>query len=129
MIRRLPLLPAALSILAGIVSWELVRHFGGGRREAWDDPVYWQAAYPLLIGVALLHGIVWRNRPWRWGTWMLASQAAWALAFAIVAEGGIPNLVPLGLLMFALLSLPCIGESYLGAWIGRAAFGTKQAGN
>jgi hypothetical protein len=31
--------------------------------------------------------------------------------------------------MFALLSLPLMAASYLGAWIGRAMFDTKQAGN
>ncbi|HLC09195.1 MAG TPA: hypothetical protein VJK06_07925 [Methyloceanibacter sp.] len=124
---RLPLLPAALSILAGIVSWEIVRHLGGNHREAWDDPVYWQFGYLSLLVVAFLLGAVWREQPWRWGALIMVGQAIWSLGLAIITDG-VPNLFPLGLVMFALLSLPLMGVSYLGAWIGRAMFGTKQAG-
>jgi len=124
---RLPLLPAALSILAGIVSWEIVMHLGGNHREAWDDPVYWQFGYlSLLVGAFLLGG-GWREQPWRWGALIMVGQAIWSLGLAIITDG-VPNLFPLGLVMFALLSLPLMGVSYLGAWIGRAMFGTKQAG-
>mgnify|MGYP003503159572 CR=1 FL=1 len=127
MSRRLPLLPAALSILAGIVSWEIVRHLGGNHREAWDDPVYWQFGYLSLLVAAFLLGAIWRERPWRWGALIMAGQAIWSLGLAIVTDG-VPNLFPLGLVMFALLALPLILTSYLGAWIGRAMFGMKQAG-
>jgi peptidoglycan/LPS O-acetylase OafA/YrhL len=124
---RSPFLPAALSILAGIVSWELVRHLGGNHREAWDDPVYWQFSYLSLLVAAFLLGAIWRERPWRWGASIMAGQAVWSLGLAIVMDG-VPNLFPLGLVMFALLALPLIGASYLGAWIGRAMSGAKQAG-
>lgn len=124
---RSPLLPVALSILAGILSWELVRHFGGNNREAWDDPVYWQLGYLSLLVAAFLLGAIWRERPWRWGALIMAGQAVWSLGRAIVMDG-VPNLFPLGLVMFALLSLPLIAASYLGAWIGRTMSGAKQAG-
>jgi hypothetical protein len=124
---RLPMLPTTLSILAGIASWVLVRHFGGHHREAWDDPIYWQLGYLSLLGAAFLLGEIWRDGPWRWGALTMAAQAAWSFGLAILTEG-VPNLFPLGLAMFALLSLPLMAASYLGAWIGRAMFGARQAG-
>ncbi|HEY8275487.1 MAG TPA: hypothetical protein VIG52_00650 [Methyloceanibacter sp.] len=123
---RFPVLPTALSILAGIVSWEIVRHLGGNHREAWDDPVYWQFGYLSLLVATFLFGVIWREQPWRWGVLIMAGQAIWLFGFATVADG-VPNLFPLGLVMFALLSLPLIASSYLGAWIG-GMFGVRQAG-
>jgi peptidoglycan/LPS O-acetylase OafA/YrhL len=115
MSRGSPLLPAALSILAGAASWELARRLGG-HREAWDDPLYWQIGYPLLLLAAFLLGMVWRDRPWRWAALMMAGQAVSSLALALY-DGGVPNLLPLGLMMFALLGLPCVLAAYAGKWV------------
>lgn len=112
------LLPTALAIVTGIASWEIVRQLGS-RREAWDDPLFWQIGFPLLIVVAFVLGAVWRERPWRWGALMVAAQAVWSLGLAFLQDG-VPNLLPLGLVMFALLALPCIAASYLGSRVGRA---------
>jgi hypothetical protein len=92
---RLPLPPAALSVLAGIVSWELVRHLGGNHREAWDDPVYWQLGYLSLLVAAFLLGAMWREQPWRWGVLMMAGQAIWSLEYRDRRRGR-AKLVPLG---------------------------------
>jgi hypothetical protein len=111
-------LPAALSVLTGIASWEIVRQLGS-RREAWDDPLYWQVGFPLLILVAFVLGAIWRQRPWRLGALMVAAQAVWSLGLAFLQDG-VPNLLPLGLVMFALLSLPLIAASSIGSRVGRA---------
>jgi peptidoglycan/LPS O-acetylase OafA/YrhL len=116
---RSSLLPSALPLFIGAADWELARRLGG-RREAWDDPLFWQLAYPLLLVAALLMGMVWRDRPWRWAAWLIAGQIAWSLALAFV-QGGIPNLLPLGLAMFALLGIPCVLAAYAGRWIGKRA--------
>jgi len=34
--------------------------YRGQRREAWDDPVYWQLGYPLLLLAAFILSLVWR---------------------------------------------------------------------
>ena len=112
------LLPSVIAAGAGIASWEIVRQLGA-RREAWDDPLYWQIGFPLLIVAAFALGAVWRERPWRWGALMIATQAVWSLGFAFLQDG-IPNLLPLGLMLFALLALPCIAASYLGSRFGSA---------
>jgi hypothetical protein len=45
------------------------------------------------------------------------AQAAWSLVLAMLVDG-VPNLLPLGLIMFALLGLPCLLAAYLGKWVG-----------
>jgi hypothetical protein len=105
--------PAAIAVAIGIGSWELVRQFGG-RREPWDDPVYWQLGYPLLLIAAFVLGLIWREAPWRWAAWMLGGQAAWSLVLATVKDG-VPNLFPLGLSIL-------IGMAK-GSWTQSCSFG------
>jgi peptidoglycan/LPS O-acetylase OafA/YrhL len=121
------LLPSALAAATGIASWEIVRQLGA-RREAWDDPLYWQVGFPLLIVVAFVLGAVWRERPWRWGVLIVAAQAVWSLGLAFLRDG-VPNLWPLGLVMFALMALPCVAAAYVGSRVGNAfSRGTPQLG-
>ena len=116
---RAEIIPAVIALAAGVASWELVRHMGG-RNEAWDDPNYWQIGYPLLFLTALLLGMIWRAAPWRWVVIMFGAQAAWSFVLAMI-ETGVPNLFPMGVLLFALLGLPCLAAAYLGKWLaGRA---------
>jgi len=120
MIARSALLPAALAILLRAADWELIRQFGS-RREAWDDLLYWQLGYPLLLLAAFVLGLVWRERPRRWVVLLIAGQVAWSLALALRADG-VPNLLPLGLMMFALLGIPCVLAAYAGKWVGEKLF-------
>jgi peptidoglycan/LPS O-acetylase OafA/YrhL len=109
-------LVAAIAVVTGAGAWELVRLLGR-RREAWDDPVFWQLGYPLMLFAALVLGMLWRDRPWRWVVAMMAGQAAWSFALAILRDG-VPNPFPLGLVMFAVLGLPCLLAAYAGKWVG-----------
>ena len=109
------IVPFAVAILAGVLSWDLVRLLGD-RGEAWDDPVYWQLAFPLMLFTALLLGAACPERPWRRVAAMVGAQAAWALLLSVIA-GGAPNLLPLGLLMFALIAVPCLAAAYGGKWL------------
>lgn len=116
---RSDILPAALAMIIGAADWELTRALGG-RHEAWDDPLFWRLSYPLLLLAALLMGMVWRERPWRWAVLLVAGQAIWSLLLA-VSQDGIPNLLPAGLIMFALLAVPCVLAAYAGRWLGERA--------
>ena len=109
----------AVAVVAGVLSWDLVRLLGE-KREAWDDPDYWVIAFPLMLFTALLLGFAFRDRPWRWVAAMIGAQAAWALLLSVIADGA-PNLFPLGLLMFALLALPCLLAAYAGKMLGERA--------
>lgn len=120
-LRRAEIVPAAIAIAVGVASWELVRHLGR-RREAWDDPIYWQLGYPLLLLAAFILGLIWRERPWRWVVLLLGAQAVWSFLLAFL-QSGVPNLFPLGLVMFALLGLPCLAAAYAGKWLGGRVLG------
>jgi peptidoglycan/LPS O-acetylase OafA/YrhL len=113
---RSPWLPSFLAVVAGAANWQYTREIAQGR-EPWDVPLYWQVSYPTLLLAAFLLGMAWRERPWRWAALLMAGQAAWALIVAIAAEG-VPNLLPLGLIVFAVLALPCAIAAYAGKWVG-----------
>ncbi len=113
------LIPAAVAVVAGILAWDLVRLIGD-RREAWDDPNYWFIGVPLMLFTAFLLGLAFRDRPWRWVAAMLGAQAAWALLLSVIADG-VPSLFPLGLLMFALVAVPCLAAAYAGRMLGQRA--------
>jgi hypothetical protein len=104
---------AFLSVLVGVAAWELARKFGR-HREAFDDAFYWQISYPVMLLAAFLIGMVWRDRPWRWAALMLGGQAVWSLLLAL--PSGVPNLLPLGFITFALLAVPCGLAAYAGKW-------------
>ena len=113
---RSDLVPTVLAFVIGAAYWELVRQLGS-LREAWDDAVYWQRGLPLLVLTAFVLGLVWRDRPWRWVVWLIIGRVAWSLILA-VGHDGIPNLLPLGLLMFALLGISCLFAAYASRWLG-----------
>jgi len=121
---RSDLVPAVLAFLVGAADWELVRWLGT-RREAWDDPVYWQLGLPLLVLTAFVLGLVWRERPWRWVVWLMVGQAAWSLGLAL-GQYGIPNLLPMGLVAFALLGIPYLVAAYAGRWLGETTFARQR---
>jgi hypothetical protein len=111
-----------LLLIAGLLLW-----FGatawGGKREAWDSPLYLAAAIPLSIAIAGIAGALNPIRPWRWGALVMAGQAL-ALLAQNVAAGEVGSVLPLGLVAFAVLALPCIGAAYLGARFARRSAGT-----
>ena len=111
------IVPIAIATVAGILAWDLVRLIGG-RREAWDDPNYWAIGYPLMLATALMLGLGFPERPWRWAVVIVAAQAAWALFLGLATDGSV-SLFPLGLAMFAVLALPCVAAAFVGQWLAR----------
>lgn len=107
----------AIAVVAGVLSWDLVRLIGG-RREAWDDPSYWIVGYPLMLAAAFLLGLGYPERPWRWGVIITAAQAVWVVFLALLADGP-SDLLPFGIFTFAILALPCIAAAYAGRWLRR----------
>ena len=106
-------LVALIAVAVGIVAWEAVVP-AGTRKEAWDLPAYWQLAYPAMLVGALACGWLVPQKPWRWGLLIGLGQGVWTLVKA-TAQSGVPSLWPLGLIMFAILSVPCVAMAYLGA--------------
>ena len=85
-----------------------------GKREAWDSSLYWAAAYPAAFAAAAVLGFLVPRRPWRWAlTLMVAQAVTMAVAAADV------SLLPLGLILFAILSVPLCAGAFLGALLQR----------
>jgi hypothetical protein len=106
-----------IAAAAGMLLW-----FAGaeltGRREAWDSGLYWSLFYPLALAACGLLGYFFPDRPWRWALTLFFAQC---LAMGL-RNGEIGNLLPLGLIVFGVLSLPGIAVAKLGAKMkGRTA--------
>lgn len=81
-----------------------------GAREAWDAALYWILAYPLGGVLAGFLGYTVPERAWRWGLTMMQAQALVMLVTAADI-----SLAPLGLFLFALLSIPPIAVAIIVA--------------
>jgi hypothetical protein len=106
-----------VAILAGVAVWISIGS-ASGRPEAWDSGLYFSVGMPLVCLVSLAIALIEPERAWRWGVLPLVGQFVWML----VTQGP-GNLLPLGLVMFAVLSVP----SVIAAWIG-AAIAKKWTG-
>jgi hypothetical protein len=84
-----------------------------GRREPWDAAAYWSLAYPAAILVAGILGYLFPARPWRWSLTLFLAQ----FAAMCIRNGELGNLWPLGLALFAVLSLPAVALGQGGAWL------------
>lgn len=82
-----------------------------GRREAWDSPLYWSAAYPLCIALAALLAYFAPARPARWAFAIMLVQP---IAMVLASSGDF-GLLPLGVLLFAVLALPPFAAAKVAA--------------
>jgi hypothetical protein len=98
---------------AGAITW-IATALLGHRREAWDAALYWVAAYPALALALAWISFEMPLRPWRWVLAAMFTQAA-VLFFSDPSA----NLLPLGLIAFAVLSLPLMIPAAIGARLGR----------
>lgn len=106
--------PYAIALAGGTALW-LVTMAVSGRNEAWDSPLYWQAAYPLAILLSAALGYFAPERPWRW-----ALAAMWVQAVVMVfTSGGSFGLLPLGLILFGVLAVPPVAAALIAARLRR----------
>lgn len=84
-----------------------------GRREPWDDELYWTVVYPVAIAVSGAMGYAFPRRPWRWALTLFLAQF---LAMTMRA-GELGNLWPLGLMVLVVLSLPGMALGKFAAWL------------
>lgn len=103
----------AIAIVAGVVLWTLTAAIGG-RTEPWDSPGYWSVAYPLAIALAGVLGYVFPQRPWRWAVVLMFMQGA-----VMLFNGTGLGLLPLGLIVLGVLSLPAVAFASFAARLGQ----------
>lgn len=104
---------SACAALLGAVIW-LGLAAASGRAEAWDSPLYLVLGMPLLGLTAGAFGALAPGPAWRYGGWLMVGQA-----LALLLMSGPGNLLPLGMILFALLALPLMLVAGLGAWLAR----------
>lgn len=100
-----------LSLVGGALVWVAISLVAGAP-EAWDDPLYWRAGYPVLALITAVSGYLAWERPWRWALAVMASQM-----IVMLVQRGYGTLLPVGAIVFLLLALPLFAPAYLGAWI------------
>ncbi len=104
--------PYLIALLGGSALWVLTS-LVSGRAEAWDAPMYWSVTYPLALLLAGVLGYRAPRRAWRWGLAVILVQAP----VMLLTSGGSMGLLPLGLALFAILSLPAIAAAMIAAWM------------
>jgi peptidoglycan/LPS O-acetylase OafA/YrhL len=108
-----PLWASLVTLGVGAATWIVVAMYGG-RREAWDSELYWTFVMPAI---ALTAGIVSYKVPvrtWRWAMFPFAAQAL--VGFV---QNPTANLLPLGLIMFAIVGAMCLIPARIGALASR----------
>jgi len=102
-----------IAAAAGVAVWIVLSKISH-RREAWDSGLYFLYGIPVICVVAALLAYVEPNRPWRWAVTPFAAQALW-----MFLTQGLGSMFPLGLVVFAILSIPALLSASLGAFFGR----------
>jgi hypothetical protein len=107
-----------IATLCGAAIWILVT-LASGRKEAWDSSLYISAGIPAVCLLAFALGFFEPQRSWRWGVLPFVGQFA-----SMLAMEGPGNLLPLGIVAFAVLSIPAIVAARVGAliatkWVAR----------
>ncbi len=95
----------------GALVWILIVS-ATGKREAWDSGEYFSVGIPAVCLLAALLGFVEPKRSWRWGVAPLAGQF-----FSMLLMVGPGNLLPLGLIVFGVLSIPSVLAARLGSYV------------
>ena len=100
----------ALAVTVGVLTWAVISTISG-RREAWDSTWYFSGGIPVLCILSAVLGFLEPRKPWRWGIAPLAGQFFWMLF-----TQGPGNLLPLGVVVFGVLSVPSIMTAKFGAF-------------
>ena len=87
-----------------------------GRREAWDSDVYFTLGIPAVCLLSLVLGFIEPTRPWRWGVIPQLGQ----LACMLVMQG-VGSMLPMGVIMLGILSIPSVITAWIGALARRSA--------
>lgn len=99
----------AIAVVAGTLLWATTSMISN-KVEPWDAAGYWTVAYPLAIGIAGFLGYLAPERPWRWALVIMFTQV-----IVMVAGGSGLGLLPLGLILLAILSVPAVVVARFGA--------------
>ena len=100
-----------IAAIAGAGGWLYIT-ITTGRSEAWDTGSYFVVFLPAIIVVTALLGFFFPQRVWSWPATAFGSQAL--VMFLSNPTGG---LLPLGLIVFGLFSIPSFIAALCGGLI------------
>jgi len=101
-----------VSVAAGLAIWWGVVVLVGDA-DPMQHKEYFLIGYPLLLVVSGVLGWRYDTKAWHSGIWMFGAQFLIGL-FTIKSD---MNLWPIGLVVFAVLMVPCCGTALLGAYL------------
>ena len=100
-----------VAIVGGAAVWAFIAH-ASGRAEAWDSGVYFAVGIPAMCVISFVLALFQPERSWRWGVFPMVGQLVWLL----LSEGS-GTMLPLGVILFGVLSIPGIVAARIGASI------------
>lgn len=100
-----------VAIMIGVLTWGAISTISG-RREAWDSSSYFSVGMPIVCAASAVLGFIEPQKVWRWGVTPLLGQFLWMLC-----TQGPGNLLPLGIIVFGILSVPSIITAKIGAFV------------
>ena len=115
-------LAACIAVGLGLASW-VVTAAVVGKREAWDDPAWFMYALPALFVALVVLGFFFPRNSSLYGPLAMSGQT---LALLFSAKGGL-SLLPVGLVLMAVMSLPFVLAGLLGALIRTRGRGVPPA--
>lgn len=102
-------LASIISIGIGCIVWLCIKY-----KTNYSDPqgtdLYWYVGYPIFLLSSIGLGYYYSANAWLWPTLMIMSQLA--IGFIFIKSD--LNLLPIGIMVYITISVPCIVAGYLG---------------
>ena len=105
------LIPWLLAIIIGVLLLYLVEPYGPNQ-EHWDNPIYWQFAYPLTCIACIALGYFFPKNSWLYGILIVLIQA---LPAVITNPGS--ELIAVSIIALLFISVPPMLSGIFGAWM------------
>ena len=105
--------------VCGGAIWILITQVSG-RNEAWDSNLYFSVGIPAVCLVSMALAFFEPSQSWRWGVSPMVGQFVWMLI-----SPGPGNLLPLGVIVFGVLSVLSIIAARIGGFIATKTAKTR----
>lgn len=101
-----------ISIFVGVLVWFGIRVFINVS-DPQSTTLYWYAGYPFFLLTSFVLGYCYSVKAWKWPLCVILSQ----LIIGIGVSGGQLNLLPIGIIVHIVISIPCFVVCYLGVFL------------